>query len=105
MKPAALAPQKHLFVCVNARPPGDPLGPGCSARGESVYTALKSQVAQSGLTARVWVTRTHCLGICPQHGATVAVYPGIATQGATRAIHTEVEPADVARLWNEAGLT
>jgi len=97
VKTSPLAPQRHVFVCVNARPPGDPLGPGCSARGEAVYTALKSRVAQSGLTARVWITRTHCLGLCPPKGATVALHPA-------GGLFTEVEPEDVPTIWHNAGL-
>ena len=92
MKRAAITPQRQLFVCTNVRPAGDPLGPGCSHRGESVYTAFKSEVAARGLTARVWITRTHCLGICPARGATVADYP-------SGRISTEVEPADVPAFW------
>lgn len=97
MKAAPLVPARHLFVCVNARPEGDPLGPGCSARGESAYAALKSRVAASGQTARVWITRTHCLGLCPQTGATVAVHPG-------GGLFTEVMPEDVPTIWHNAGL-
>jgi (2Fe-2S) ferredoxin len=97
MKIAPLAPQKHLFVCVNARPAGDPLGAGCSERGESVYAALKTKVAQSGLVTRVWITRTHCLGLCPRKGATVASHPG-------GGLFTEVDVTDVPEIWHNAGL-
>ncbi len=97
MKKSSLVPQRHLFVCVNARPAGDPLGPGCSARGEAVYAALKAEVARRGQTTRIWITRTHCLGLCPPRGATVAVYPD-------HTFHTEVDADDVPRLWTEAGL-
>ena len=97
MKRAALAPARHLFVCVNARPAGDPLGAGCSARGESVYATLKTKVAESGLVTRVWVTRTHCLGLCPPRGATVAIHPG-------GGLFTEVDSVDVPDIWHDAGL-
>jgi (2Fe-2S) ferredoxin len=40
-----------------------------------VYDALKTEVAQRGLVRSVWVTKTHCLGICPKEGATAAAYP------------------------------
>jgi (2Fe-2S) ferredoxin len=41
--------------------------------------------------ARVWITKTHCLGICPKRGCTVARYP-------QQAILTEVTPEDVPAL-------
>jgi (2Fe-2S) ferredoxin len=67
-------PRLHLFVCANRRE-GSPLGPGCGAHGDAVYDALKHDVASRGLVTEVWVTKTHCLGICPPEGATVALYP------------------------------
>lgn len=97
MKRAPLLPECHVFVCVNARPAGDPLGAGCSSHGESVYTALKSKVAESGRIARVWITRTHCLGLCPPRGATVAIYPD-------GGLFTEVDSTDVPEIWHTAGL-
>ncbi len=67
-------PLLHLLVCGNRRE-GSPLGPGCGERGDAVYDALKSEVARTRRVAEVWVTKTHCLGICPKQGATVARYP------------------------------
>ena len=64
-----------MFVCVNEREAGDPLGPGCGARGAAVYAALKDEVARRGEVRSVWVTRTYCLGVCPPDGCTVAAYP------------------------------
>ena len=70
------APRMHLFVCVNERPADDPLGPGCGARGSAVYARLKEEVAARREVDSVWVTRTHCLGVCPSTGCTVAISPG-----------------------------
>ena len=67
----APAPRLHLFVCANRRE-GSPLGPGCGDRGEELYAALKREVASRGAVATTWITKTHCLGICPARGATVA---------------------------------
>ena len=89
----APAPRLHLFVCANRRE-GSPLGPGCGARGDAVYDALKREVGRRGEIATTWVTKTHCLGICPRDGATVARWPA----GATSAIVTEVAPADAGAL-------
>jgi (2Fe-2S) ferredoxin len=81
MERAPLAPDLHLFVCTN----------GCGARGEVVYEALKAEVARRGAHRAIWVTRTHCIGICPKRGCTVASYP-------ERAIERDVELADVPAL-------
>lgn len=75
VRPAAYRPALHYFVCVNRRDAGDPLGPGCGASGQSLWQALRSAVAERGLLARVWVTRSQCLGLCPKQGAAVACYP------------------------------
>lgn len=72
MRPAQ-GPKVHLFVCANRRE-GSPLGDGCGERGEALYAALKAEVAARGLVTSVWVTKTHCLGICPKAGATCARY-------------------------------
>lgn len=83
----AIRPRLHLFVCANKRT-DSPLGPGCGERGEAVYEALKKTVRD---VAGVWITKTHCLGICPRSGCTVARYP------VTR-ILTEVAVEDVPAL-------
>ncbi len=74
------APRFHLFVCSNERPATDPLGEGCGARGAKVFAALKEEVASARAYGTVWVTRTHCLGICPKEGCTVAKW-GTGTEG------------------------
>jgi hypothetical protein len=103
---AAASPRLHLFVCANRRdgastaPPERGrnqdakavLGPGCAERGDALYDALKTEVAARGEVASIWVTKTHCLGICPKRGATVAQYPG------ARPIRADVEVGDVAAL-------
>jgi (2Fe-2S) ferredoxin len=91
VKLATLQPRAHLFVCENRRPEGDPLGAGCAARGDDVYTALKREVAARGLVRSVWVARTQCLGLCPQRGCAVAISPG-------GRYLVEVEPGDAPTL-------
>jgi hypothetical protein len=73
VRPTTIRPRVHLFVCANRRE-GSPLGPGCGDHGEAVYEALKREVATHGLVRDAWVTKTHCLGVCPKRGATVARY-------------------------------
>ncbi len=76
MRAVPRSPRLHIFVCVNARGEGDPLGVGCGARGDAVYEALKEEVARREEVQVVWVTRTFCLGVCPHEGCTVASWPG-----------------------------
>jgi len=96
---APLAPKLHLFVCANRRSEDSPLGAGCSDRGDALYDALKREVAARGLVASTWVTKTHCLGICPKRGATIARYPQ--SGGPLRppgAILADVEESDIDEL-------
>jgi hypothetical protein len=90
----AQAPKLHLFVCANRRE-GSPLGPGCGAAGEALYEALKREVFARGEVNTTWVTKTHCLGICPTQGATVARYP--AKEGVSPVL-TEATPSDAEAL-------
>lgn len=91
MKPASFRPRVHLFVCANRRSDEDPLGSGCGERGERVFRALKDATRASGLVSAVWVTRTHCLGLCPKTGCAVAAFAG----GRDPRHLVEVEPEDV----------
>ena len=97
----APAPRLHLLVCANRRE-GSPLGPGCGDRGDAVYDALKREVAVRGRIATTWITKTACLGICPERGATVARWPANAGLPSSPIV-TEVVPADIAQLLAEAG--
>ena len=91
MQRAVLAPTAHIFVCANSRPEDDPLGPGCSRHGELLFLELKREVARRGALSTIWVTKTHCLGICPKVGATCAIYP-------KQHIVTEAVPSDAPAL-------
>lgn len=95
MRPAPLSPSVHFFVCANRRPADSPLGPGCGDAGEALFAALKGEVARRGVYRAVWVTKTHCLGICPRQGCTVAVYP-------QQRIVADVETADAPGLFAAA---
>lgn len=96
---ALAAPRVHLFVCANRRE-GSPLGPGCGDRGEAVYDALKREVSRRRLVADVWVTKTHCLGICPRQGCTLARY-GSAVSDTTTAILSEVDVTDASAILDD----
>jgi (2Fe-2S) ferredoxin len=95
MLAASQSPRLHLFVCANHRPEGSPLGPGCGDAGEALYARLKEEVARRSHVVDVWVTKTHCLGLCPPIGASVAVYP-------CGQILTEVAPSDARTLYARA---
>jgi (2Fe-2S) ferredoxin len=67
-------PQRHVLVCTNVRPPGNPKG-SCAEKGsEALFDELKAMVKGRGLGDRVIVNRTSCLKHCSR-GITVAVYP------------------------------
>jgi (2Fe-2S) ferredoxin len=67
-------PQRHVLVCLNARPPGNPKG-SCAEKGaEPLFDELKAMVKDRGLGDRVIVNRTSCLKHCSR-GITIAVYP------------------------------
>jgi len=67
-------PVRHVLVCLNSRPPGNPKG-SCAEKGsEAVFDQLKALAKERGLGDRVIVNRTNCLKHCSQ-GVTVAVYP------------------------------
>jgi (2Fe-2S) ferredoxin len=82
--------EKHVFVCLNERPPDNPRG-CCKARGaEEVLAAFKTLVAQKGLGTRMRTQKAGCLDYCA-HGVTVVVYPeGVWYGGVT--------PADVPEI-------
>ena len=67
-------PERHVLVCLNTRPPGNPKG-SCGEKGsEAVFDRLKGLVKESELAERVIVNRTNCLKHCSR-GVAVAVYP------------------------------
>lgn len=67
-------PERHVLVCLNARPPGTPKG-SCAEKGsEALFERLKALVRERGLGNRVIVNRTSCLKHCSR-GTVVAVQP------------------------------
>jgi (2Fe-2S) ferredoxin len=76
-------PERHVLVCTNTRPPGNPKG-SCGEKGsEALYARLKDMLRERGLRATVIVSRTSCLKHCSR-GITVAVYPDNAWYGSVR---------------------
>lgn len=66
--------QRHLFVCVNERPPDNPKG-CCAAKGSrQVRDLLKLELRTRGLNHLVRANAAGCLDACAS-GTTVVVYP------------------------------
>lgn len=66
--------QRHVFVCVNERAPGNPKG-CCKAKGaEEVRDELKKRLYEIGLKGVVRANNSGCLDQC-ESGVTVVVYP------------------------------
>jgi (2Fe-2S) ferredoxin len=66
--------EKHIFVCENQRPDGDPRG-CCASKGAAAFTsALKQMVKDAGLNRKVRVNKAGCLDQCA-FGPVVVVYP------------------------------
>lgn len=83
-------PERHVLVCLNARPPGNPKG-SCAEKGsEEVFDRLKAMVKERGLGQRVIVNRANCLKHCSR-GITVAVYP-------ENVWYARVTPADLPEI-------
>jgi len=66
--------EKHIFICCNQRPPGDPRG-CCNPSGTAeLQRAFKIKLAQRGLKGKVRANKSGCLDQC-EHGPNVVVYP------------------------------
>ncbi|MFZ9519435.1 MAG: (2Fe-2S) ferredoxin domain-containing protein [Silvanigrellaceae bacterium] len=66
--------EKHVFVCENQRPEGDPRGCCHSKGAPELTTALKKLVADAGLGKKVRINKAGCLGLCAM-GTAVVIYP------------------------------
>ncbi len=67
-------PQKHVFVCMQQRPPGHEKG-SCVERGsEAVLQEFQQQFQDRGFWGRFGLTTSGCVGTC-ESGPSVLVYP------------------------------
>lgn len=82
--------EKHVFICTNAREPGNPKGDCASKGGEQVREAFKRQLHERGLKGRMRANAAGCLDQCAR-GVTVVVYPEQVWYGGVR-------PEDVAEI-------
>lgn len=68
-------PQKHVFVCVQSRPPGHPKGScGAGRNSGALLQSLIGELDRRSLWGRIAITSAGCLGPCDL-GPNVLVYP------------------------------
>jgi (2Fe-2S) ferredoxin len=67
-------PDKHVFVCLNTRPPGHPKGSCTDREAEGLLMEFKRLMEERQAYGRIAITRAGCLGPC-ELGPTVLVYP------------------------------
>lgn len=66
--------QKHVFICINERAAGDPVG-CCKAKGsEQILETMKEEIKKQGLSAKIRINRAGCLAQCSK-GVSIVVYP------------------------------
>ena len=81
--------EKHIFICINQRPPESPKG-CCGDEGMAVRIAFVQELVKRGLKNKVRANKTGCLDICSL-GPSVVIYPaGIWYKG--------VSPEDVPEI-------
>lgn len=86
-------PEKHVFVCTQARPMGHPRSSCAEKNAAEVMEEFLWQLQQRDAFNRVQVTATGCMGPCSE-GPTVLVYPeGIMYGG--------VKKEDVSAIFDE----
>ena len=66
--------QRHVFVCINERPAGDPKGCCKGKGGVEVRDRLKAELKARGISKLVRANNAGCLDQCAG-GVTVVVYP------------------------------
>jgi (2Fe-2S) ferredoxin len=75
--------EKHVFICINEREPGNPKGDCASKGGEAVREEFKKQLHDRGLKGRMRANAAGCLDQCAR-GVTVVVYPEQVWYGGVR---------------------
>ncbi|MBK8205987.1 MAG: (2Fe-2S) ferredoxin domain-containing protein [Planctomycetes bacterium] len=66
--------ERHVFICMNERPPGNPRG-DCKSKGaEAVLNRFKELVDGLKLKPRIRAQKSGCLDTC-EAGISVVVYP------------------------------
>lgn len=66
--------ERHVFVCINERPPGHPKGCCLDKGSAEVRDILKDELKKRGLAGIVRANNAGCLDACA-HGVSMVVYP------------------------------
>ena len=88
--------EKHIFTCVNERPPGHPRGCCLEKGGADIRSAFVRELARCGLRGQVRANKSGCLDAC-ELGATVVIYPaglwylGVKPKDVAEIVETSVE--------------
>ena len=86
-------PEKHVFICVQNRPPGHPRASCGQKHSAEIADEFYWHLQQSQLFKQIQITTTTCLGPCSE-GPSIVVYPeGIMYAG--------IKKDDVATIFNE----
>jgi (2Fe-2S) ferredoxin len=73
--------ERHLFVCLNERPPGHARG-DCTSKGSpDLLKKFKDALKARGLDETIRANKAGCLDSC-EHGCSVVVYPEAVWYGA-----------------------
>lgn len=84
--------ERHIFICMNERPPGNPRGCCAGKDAEAIKIAMKDEISKRGLKGKVRANEAGCLNQCAV-GPTVVVYPEQVWYG-------HVTVADVAEIFD-----
>jgi (2Fe-2S) ferredoxin len=76
--------QRHVFVCVNEREPGNPKGCCADKGADAVRDAFKRILHEKGLKGTIRANAAGCLDQCAR-GVSVVVYPEQVWYGGVKA--------------------
>jgi len=65
---------KHIFICENRRPAGNPRGCCADKNSLKIRDLFKQRLKKLGLNSSIRANASGCLDACA-HGVTVVVYP------------------------------
>src|SRR5512140_3109071 len=66
--------QRHVFVCINERPPGHPKGCCLEKGSAAIRDTLKAELQKHGLKDVVRANNSGCLDACA-YGPSMVIYP------------------------------
>lgn len=66
--------ERHIFICMNERPPENPRGCCAGKNAEAIKVAMKNEIDARGLKGKVRANEAGCLNQCAM-GPVIVVYP------------------------------